>query len=237
MNVWEAARDPDLERYCDLLARGTGQLTLSLDGARESADAADRILPGHAAPSVLRGRAYASANDYGKACVEFERARAIDDRSLEDPSTLREYARGLARTDRGPEALSAYRALGSRLYLLPSIEVRARTHLEAAELALSLGPSSLDEAVAFLREAKQMGVRELEWRAGTELSLALDRSGLKDEAAGLVAELARQQRKGKRPSRPYAHPEEQAGAAFALSGGGSESGPAGGDFYRPQRPA
>jgi tetratricopeptide (TPR) repeat protein len=215
-SVWEAAREPNLERYCDLLARGFGQLLLTPETALETADVADRAAPGHAAPSVLRGRAYAMLKLWPKAAVELERARAIDSRSLEDPLTLREWARALAATERAREALAAYRTLGPRVSILPSPEERARTFLEAAELAFSLGPPTLDDAIAFLGEAKQLGVRELEWRVSSELALAFDRRGAKDEAAGLVIELARRFRKEAKTHAISEYREAQAAAALVL---------------------
>jgi hypothetical protein len=215
-NVWDAAREPNLLRYCDLLARGFGQLVLAPEAALETADLADRAAPGHAAPSVLRGRAFAAQKLWPKAAVELERARTIDSRSLEDPLTLREWARALSATDRAQEALAVYRTLGPRVSIFPSPEERAKTFLEAAELAFSLGPRALDDAVAFLGEAKQLGVRELEWRVASELALALDRRGAKEEAAGLVVELGRRFRKEAKADASSENREAQAAAALVL---------------------
>lgn len=215
-NVWEAAREPNLERYCDLLARGFGQLLLTPETALETADLADRAAPGHAAPSVLRGRAYAMLKLWPKAAAELEHARAVDSRSLEDPLTLREWARALASTDRPREALAAYRTLGPRVSIFPAPEERARTFVEAAELAFSLGPTTLDDAIAFLGEAKQLGVRELEWRVSSELALAFDRRGAKDEAAGLVIELLRRFRKEAKAQATSENREVAAAAALVL---------------------
>jgi tetratricopeptide (TPR) repeat protein len=215
-NVWDAAREPNLERYCDFLARGFGQLLLTPETALETADLADRAAPNHAAPSVLRGRAYAVLKLWPKAAVELERARTVDSRSLEDPLTLREWARALAATDRAAEALVAYRTLGPRVSIFPSPEERARTFVEAAELAFSLGQATLDDAVAFLGEAKQLGVRELEWRVSSELALAFDRRGAKDEALGLVTELARRFRKEAKADASSENREAGAAAALVL---------------------
>jgi tetratricopeptide (TPR) repeat protein len=215
-NVWDAALEPNLERYCDLLARGFGQLLLSPEAALDSADLADRATPGHAAPFVLRGRAYAALKLWPKAAAELERARSLDSRSLEDPLTLREWCRALASTDRAREALTAYRTLGPRISIFPSPEERARTFIEAAELAFSLGPATLDDAAAFLGEAKQLGVRELEWRVSSELALAFDRRGAKDQATGLVGELARRFRKEAKADATSENREAQAAAALVL---------------------
>jgi hypothetical protein len=221
-NRWDAARDPEVDRYCDILARGFGELPFAPDTARERADAADRVSPGHAAPSVLRGRAFAGLKDYAHAVVELERARTIDPRSLDDPASLRDLARALARSGRGADALVTYRALGPRVALFPSVDERARTFLEAAELAFGMGSSAIDDAVAFLGEAKQLAVRELQWRVVSELALALDRGGRADEAASLVTDLARRARKestalaGDDGAKSAIDAEQQAAIAFVL---------------------
>jgi tetratricopeptide (TPR) repeat protein len=183
-SVWDAARDPTLDRYCDLLATGFAQLPYSPDRAIELADKADGVSPGRAGPAILRGRAFSNKKVWDRAREQFDRARAIDPRSLEDPLTMREWARALTRVGRGTEALAVYRTLGPRLSALSSTDDRARTFLEAAELAFSLGPDALDDAIAFLGESKQLAGRDLEWRVGAELALALDRKGAKDEASG-----------------------------------------------------
>jgi tetratricopeptide (TPR) repeat protein len=215
--VWDAARDPELGRYCDFLARGFAQLAFAPKAALESADAADRCSPGRAAPAVLRGRALAALKTFDRAAAELERARSIDSRSLEEPLTLRDWARALARTGRGTEALAAYRSLGPRLSLVPSPEERAKVFIEGAELALSLEASAVDDALAFLGEARQLGVRELGFQIGSELALALDRKGRQEEASALVAELTRDARKapGARPA-PDDAAEAQAALAFVL---------------------
>jgi hypothetical protein len=215
-NVWDAARDPTLDHYCDLLAIGFAQLPFSPDKALEIAERADATSPGRAGPAVLRGRAYAVKKSWEQATEAFEKARAIDARSLEDPLTMREWARALARVGRGKEALAVYRTLGPRLSALSSADDRARTFVEAAELAFSLGPEALDDAVAFLGEAKQLAGRDLEWRVGAELALALDRKGARDEAAGIVADLARRWRKGTVAASGFESPDEQAANALVL---------------------
>ncbi len=194
-SFWEMARDPALDRYCDVLAAGFAQLPFSPDRAIENADRAESSSPGRAGPHVLRGRAQAIKRAWAEAREHFEKARAIDPRSLEDPLTMREWARALSHVGRGSEALEVYRTLGPRLSALSSADDRARTFLEAAELAFSLGPGALDDAISFLREARRLAGRDVEWRVGAELALALDRKGEKDEAAALAVELASQRRR------------------------------------------
>jgi tetratricopeptide (TPR) repeat protein len=214
--VWDAARDPTLDRYCDFLALGFAQLPFSPDKALEIADRADAASPGRAGPAVLRGRAFANKKSWEQAREAFEKARGIDPRSLEDPLTMREWARALARVGRGADALAVYRTLGPRLSALSSPDDRARTFVEAAELAFSLGPDALDDAIAFLAEAKQLAGRDLDWRVGAELALALDRKGAHDEASGLVADLARRWRKGSAPSSGPENADELAASALVL---------------------
>lgn len=215
-SVWDAARDPTLDRYCDLLATGFAQLPYSPDRAIELADKADGVSPGRAGPAILRGRAFSNKKVWDRAREQFDRARAIDPRSLEDPLTMREWARALTRVGRGTEALAVYRTLGPRLSALSSTDDRARTFLEAAELAFSLGPDALDDAIAFLGESKQLAGRDLEWRVGAELALALDRKGAKDEASGLVSDLARRWPKGSPPVATAETLEAQAAIALVL---------------------
>jgi len=193
--IWDTARDPALDKYCDVLAAGFAQLQFSPERAIESADRAESASPGRAGPHVLRGRAEAMKKAWALARDHFERARSIDPRSLEDPLTMREWARALAHVGRGGEALDVYRTLGPRLSVLSSADDRARTFLEAAELAFSIGPRALDDAVAFLREARRLAGREIEWRVGAELALALDRKGANDEASAIVFELASRRRR------------------------------------------
>src|SRR5690242_1209408 len=59
-NAWERAKAPELRRYCDLLASGASKLATSSPMVRDVlaiADEAERAMPGHAGPRVLRGRA------------------------------------------------------------------------------------------------------------------------------------------------------------------------------------
>lgn len=215
-NVWEAAREPNLERYCDLVARGFGLLASLPEAARETADLADRAAPGRAAPAVIRGRAFAGAKQWADAAREFERARSLDSRSLDDPLTMREWARALAATGRARDALAAYRTLGPRVSILPSPDERARTFVEGAELALSLGEDALDDALAFLGEAKQLAVRDLEWRVNSELALAFDRRGAQGASVAIASDLARRFRAAAKAGPTAEHPEMLAASALVM---------------------
>ncbi|WP_437779889.1 hypothetical protein [Sorangium sp. So ce1097] len=195
--VWERARAPELPRYCDLVARGQAQLGKSPEAARESARLADRILPGHAAPQVLLARAALALGSPEDAARAFDRARHIDPRSVEDPHTLHDLARALARTGKRDEALATYRALVPRIDLLGAADRRALVLLEAAHLSMAVagpagkpaagargegGRADLDEAIAYLREARQRAQSQLARDVTLSLALALDRAGDRAQA-------------------------------------------------------
>jgi tetratricopeptide (TPR) repeat protein len=190
-NVWDTARDPNLARYCDLIARALGQLKSVPARARETAEVADQISPGHAGPPVIQGRALAGLGSYDAALREMERARQIDPRSLEDPETMRDWAACLARTGRTKEALDAYRALAHRVALIPGADAQAGALLEAADLSFSFGPPALDDAIAFLREARRVAATGLGARIVAELALALDRRAMTEEAASTAMDARR----------------------------------------------
>ncbi|AUX48757.1 hypothetical protein SOCE26_102980 [Sorangium cellulosum] len=211
-SVWERARSPDLPRYCDLLARGQAQLGGSAEAAREAARQADQLLPGHAAPQVLLARAALALGSPEDAARAFARARQIDPRSVEDPHTLHDLARTLARTGQRGEAIAIYRALVPRIDLLATADQRALVLLEAAHLSMAAAggapasppagaasapppagstPASppaegagagLDEAIAYLREARHRAQTQLARDVTLSLALALDRAGDRAQA-------------------------------------------------------
>ncbi|WP_437646873.1 hypothetical protein [Sorangium sp. So ce362] len=193
--VWERARAPELPRYCDLLARGQAQLGGDAEAARASARLADQILPGRAAPQVLLARAALALGSPADAARAFDRARSIDPRSVEDPHTLHDLARSLARTGKRDEAIAIYRALVPRIDLLGTADQRALVLLEAAHLSMAAAAteppagapaegarSDLDEAIAYLREARQRTQTQLARDVTLSLALALDRAGDKAQA-------------------------------------------------------
>ena len=63
VNVWERAKSPELRRYCDLVASAASKLAgtaAMAQAALAAAREAEGVLPGHAAPRVLEGRALAA---------------------------------------------------------------------------------------------------------------------------------------------------------------------------------
>jgi len=190
VNVWDAVRQPQLRRYCDLLGRAQARLASSPSVAREAAELADQVLASHAAPWVLRGRANVILGDYQQAVRDFKRARSVDPSSIENPLTLVDFATALRRTGMQAEAINAYRRLITRTGLLPSSDSRTRVLLEAAALLMSTGASGLPEAVAVLRESIRQPLSRYEPDAYAMLLLALDRGGPSDESAAIVEHLA-----------------------------------------------
>jgi hypothetical protein len=185
-NVWERAKYSGLRRYCDLLASGAAKLATGAGPAeaREaiaSADEASRLLPGRAAPAVLRGRALVALGEWRQAVDAVEGVTAADPHALDDPAALFAWARALARVGRAADAESALHSLLPRAAGLPPAE-RGKAEIEAALLAQARGPTALGDAVALLRQAVRDAQDALLAVAGMALSLALDRAGQREES-------------------------------------------------------
>jgi tetratricopeptide (TPR) repeat protein len=192
-NVWERAKSPELRRYCDLVASAASKLVgigATTPGALEAAREADRILPGHAAPRVLEGRALAALGKYGEALEALGEGRSRDPRALDDPSALLAWARALARMGRHDAAAEAYRALLPRSTALATLE-RVSAEIEAGLVAMVRGPEGLDEAAAALREAVREAQDEARVIAVLTLALVLDRRGDAEQARTVLSELRR----------------------------------------------
>lgn len=191
-NIWERTKAPELRRYCDLLASGASKLAGSAAMARDVvtiADEADRLLAGKAAPAVLRGRALTQLGDHAEAYKSLADAKSRDERALDDPHALLAWARVLVRTGHQVEAADAYRALLPRASML-TLADRSAASLEAGLLAMTRGPSALDEAVSIFRQSVRDSQDIAQIVSVLSLALALDRAGEKDEARAMLAERA-----------------------------------------------
>jgi tetratricopeptide (TPR) repeat protein len=197
-NVWERAKYPALRRYCDLLASGAAKLA-SGGGAEEAheavanADEAAAVFPGHAAPTVLRGRAFVALGQWREAARAIEEANAQDPHALDDPAALFAWARALGRVGRLADAEAALRTLLPRASALPPSE-RGKAEIEAALLAEARGRAGLDEAIALLRQACRDAQDSLQAIAGIGLSLALDRAGEREESRATLGSTKRDPR-------------------------------------------
>jgi len=189
-NVWERAKSPELRRYCDLVASASSKLagtTAMAEAARDTAREADGVLPGHAAPRVLEGRALAALGKLDDALKALTDARSRDPAAFDDPLALLAWARVNARTAHPDAAAEAYRALLPRASAISAAE-RGSASVEAGLVAMERGAAGLDEAVAALREGLREAQDETQAVAVGALALALDRRGDVDESRALLAE-------------------------------------------------
>lgn len=197
-NKWERAKEPNLQSYCTLLASGTAKLVNGGALAKDVpsiADQADKLLPGRAAPSVLKGRALLRLGKPNDALAALKEARKRDDRALDDPVALLAWARANARTGHFDEAAQAYRAALPRTSTLSAAE-RSAASFEAGMIVMAQGPKVIDDAVAMLRQARRESQDAMQIASVVGLALALDRSGQREEAKAVLAERVRE---GARP--------------------------------------
>ena len=205
-SIWEAAREPTLARYCDLMARAQTELSSQPEAAKAAAIEADQALPGRAAPQVVLARAELALGSLEAAARAFDKARGIEARSVEDPGTMHDLARVLARTGKRDEALVVYRALVPRVDLLGTPDRRVSVLIEAAHVSMAAGaaataapvdvgkksaPGKLDEAAAYLREARSRPATALAGDVLISLALVLDRAGDREQADAALAEAQR----------------------------------------------
>jgi tetratricopeptide (TPR) repeat protein len=192
-NAWERAKSPELRRYCDLVASASSKLagtTAMAEAALQSAREADKVLPGHAAPRVLQGRALAALGRLDQAVLAMREGKARDPAALDEPLALLAWARVLARTGDTAGAAEAYRALLPRASALSAAD-RSAASIEAGFVAMVRGSAGLDEAVAALREGLREAQDEARVVADGALALALDRRGDTDESRTLLADRSR----------------------------------------------
>ena len=194
-NAWERAKEPNLRRYCDLLASGTAKLVGSgssvlVKEVPQIADEADKLLPGRASPHVLKGRALLRLGRPEDALVSLSEAKRRDDRALDDPVALLAWARANARTGHLAEAAQAYRAALPRTSALTAQE-RSSASFEAGMTVMAQGAAGIDDAVAMFRQARRDAQDAMQVATVTALGLALDRAGLREEAKAVLASLSR----------------------------------------------
>jgi tetratricopeptide (TPR) repeat protein len=189
-NKWERAKEPNLQTYCSLLASGTAKLVNAgalVKDVPAIADEAGKLMPGRAAPSVLKGRALLRLGKPAEALKALEEARSRDDRALDDPVALLAWARANARTGHVDEAAQAYRAALPRTSALAAPE-RSAAAFEAGMIVMAQGPKAIDDAVAMLRQARREAQDALQIGAVVALALALDRAGQREEGRAVLAE-------------------------------------------------
>lgn len=225
-----------------MLSRARAQLSSNPELSKQAALEAEKALPGKAAPRVALARAALALGDLEGAAKEFLAAKKIDPRSVEDPSTMHDLARVLRKTGKREEALSVYRTLVPRVDLLSSTEVRVSVLLEAAHASMAaysanperetsaksdskgadLKASPLDEAIAYLREAKQRPPTMLANDVALALVLALDRAGEREAADAALADAHRSGARVRRSSLDYLSSTDERIALEALAQQGSD---------------
>jgi tetratricopeptide (TPR) repeat protein len=191
-NVWERAKAPELRKYCDLVASAASKLagtTAMAEQALAAADEADKLLPGHAAPRVLAGRALEALGKIPEAIAAMQEGLTRDAGALDDPRAMLAWGRAQARVGHASVAAGAYRALLPRAAALPASD-RASAEIEAGLVAMAQGPDGLDEAASALREALKEAQDEPRSVAVLALALVLDRRGDADQSRALLAERA-----------------------------------------------
>lgn len=210
-NVWERLKEVATGDYCRRLADGAALLAGSgwvapplAEQALAAGDDAEKLAPGHAAPSVLRARALVALRKPREAEEALARARQLDPRALDDVATSLAVARALALAGKMEPARAAYAALLPRASSLP-LAARAPVFFEAGLASMQRGPSGIEEAVARFRELLRGSQEEMQTTAVAALALALDRAagldatadtsshagraiGTSDEASALLAE-------------------------------------------------
>lgn len=187
--VWDRARAPGLDEYCDALVLGYAALTSNPSLAKTHATRAERERPGSDAPLVLTARADHALGDDRTAFDEFETVRKRSPRGLERLGALVDYAHAALETGHFPEALAAYRVLVPRVALLDGGCTRARLLVEASVLTMEDGKAHLADAIGTLNEARQLVTcPELRDAILAALALGLSRQGRAAEADGVVSE-------------------------------------------------
>lgn len=194
-NAWERAKEPNLRKYCDLLASGTAKLVGSgasvlVKEVPAIADEADKLLPNRAAPSVLKGRALLRMGRAEEALAVLGEAKRRDERALDDPVALLAWARANARTKHLPEAAAAYRAALPRTSAL-SAQERSSAAFEAGMTVMALGAAGLDDAIAMFRQARRDAQDAMQLACVAALALGLDRAGQREEAKAVLVERVR----------------------------------------------
>lgn len=189
-NVWERAKSPALRHYCDLLASGASKVVNGSSMANDAlalADEAEKVLPGRAAPMVLKGRAAAALGKYPEAFDALMVAKKRDEHALDDPQALLALGRAAARTSHADEARRAYQVLLPRASALSPSD-RGVAYDEAGMIAMNVGPAGLDEAIATFRQAERDAQDVSQTVAVLGLALSLDRSGQHAEAKAVLDE-------------------------------------------------
>ncbi len=186
---WDRARDPRLVRYCNLLAKGYARLETDAADALKAARLAGELEPKRSAPRVLEARALVGQGRMSDAFHIFEQVLRQANPPELSPAGLYAYAVAAVGSDQIEQGLGAYRRVVPMASLLTGAGSSERVYVEAAVLVMRQGQAHLQEAVAYLNEARRRNA-DLALRPFvlSALALALDRQGRHEEARGVARE-------------------------------------------------
>ncbi len=187
--VWERAREPQLIRYCDALARGYARLGTRPGQALEAAKQAASSAPADVAPALLEARALLALGRVDQAWARFRSALNEYPGLKLTPDALHDYARTAVASGHLMEALSAYRRLVVMAGLLTRPGSLQSAYVEAALVVMLSQPAQLEEAIAYLNEARRRSASPFPrpYILAT-LALALDLQGRREESRGVANE-------------------------------------------------
>lgn len=147
VTVWQRARLPQRQAYCDRIARAELALASDAARARSLADEAEALWPGRASTEVMRARALVASGDAEEARLGFERALALDPSALDAPRAAADHAHALVRVGRSRDAARAYRELVPLAGRL-SRDERSLLLLRAAHASMAAADEAAPSAAA-----------------------------------------------------------------------------------------
>jgi hypothetical protein len=187
-SLWARARPLEVERYCTLLARALARLERSPAETLELAREAISVLPRETLGPLLEGRALLRLGRAREAWQRLSPLVLASAPALDDASSLHDVARAALLSGALDDAQRLYRLLMPRSVVLGSEMIRRTATIEAAGLALARGPADLEDALAYLGEARASpapGDRDLVLGL---LALSLDRAGRREQARAVARE-------------------------------------------------
>jgi hypothetical protein len=199
--LWHVAKQTQLARRCQELARAQALLLRAPAQALTRADALVTAAPDLAEARTLRGRANLRVGDSAAALADLLPLLSEEAGAVADPWVLLDGGRAAIAQNDLANAVRFYRTLGSRASLLPERQLQVAAYLEIAAAFLASKQAPVDDVLAYLREARRrspgsgysglcVALTTLAWRAaGREAEAQAAQSELGDAAA--LATLAR----------------------------------------------
>lgn len=153
--LWEVSRQSVVERHCRELSRAQALLSRAPEQALARASALLAQAPTLVEARVLRGRASLRVGNSEQALADLLPLIAEGSTPVADPAALLDGGRAaLGRSDLA-NAARFYRQLGSRAALLPDRTQQVIAYLEIASALLAGQAASMDDVLAYLREARR----------------------------------------------------------------------------------